>query len=156
MLLFINVHVSAFYSSIAKDRLYHFSLNSLERRSAQTICFEVTFFFAFFHYSQLLQFIIRVFAPIICHTMEEVYQHLNFNLKSYFQNTGSKIGFEPNPTIDSVFAHGFVKLVLICILVNTIQNEKHNFDSLSSTTWQVLMSIRDAVNKNLEAARVDK
>ena len=47
MLLFINVHVSAFYSSIAKDRLYHFSLNSLERRSAQTICFEVTFFLHF-------------------------------------------------------------------------------------------------------------
>ncbi|MBC7327236.1 isoleucine--tRNA ligase [bacterium] len=56
--------LSAFYLDVLKDRLYIYPAGSKERLSAQT---------ALFHIAKTLTII---FAPIIPHTAEEVFQHL--------------------------------------------------------------------------------
>jgi isoleucyl-tRNA synthetase len=44
---FTNVQISAFFSSIVKNRLYCDAPDSLSRRSAQTVLFEVSFLIVF-------------------------------------------------------------------------------------------------------------
>ncbi len=61
---FCNITLSSFYLDILKDRLYTFSPNSLERRSAQTVLYYI------------INFIIKVIAPILSFTAEEAYSYL--------------------------------------------------------------------------------
>lgn len=60
--VFCNEDLSSFYLDILKDRLYTSSTNSKERRSAQTVLFHIT------------NHLIRVLAPILSFTMQEVLQ----------------------------------------------------------------------------------
>jgi len=61
---FCVVTLSALYFDIIKERLYTAGKDSLERRSAQTAVYE------------LLQGLVRLFAPVLVHTCEEVWDHL--------------------------------------------------------------------------------
>ncbi len=61
---FCNVELSAFYLDVLKDRLYASAPNSPERRSAQTVLYE------------LATSLTRLLAPILVHTAEEVWQRL--------------------------------------------------------------------------------
>ena len=56
--------MSNFYLDILKDRLYTFKKNGLERRSAQTVMWES------------LTILVRIIAPILPFTAEEVWQYL--------------------------------------------------------------------------------
>jgi len=56
------VDLSSLYLDILKDRLYASAANSVERRSAQTVLY------------QILSSLTRMVAPIIAHTAEEVWQ----------------------------------------------------------------------------------
>ncbi|HHT9148137.1 MAG TPA: isoleucine--tRNA ligase [Candidatus Wujingus californicus] len=58
---FCSVEMSAFYLDILKDRLYTFAKNSVERRAAQTVLYRI------------LIDLVKVSAPIIVHTAEEVW-----------------------------------------------------------------------------------
>jgi isoleucyl-tRNA synthetase len=58
---FCNIDLSAFYLDILKDRLYTFSQNSKERRSAQ---------FTLYH---ILRKLLRLIAPVLSFTAEEAY-----------------------------------------------------------------------------------
>jgi len=58
---FCNEDLSSFYLDILKDRLYTSSANSVERRSAQTVLFHI------------LNHFIRILAPILSFTAEEVF-----------------------------------------------------------------------------------
>lgn len=58
---FCNEDLSSFYLDILKDRLYTSAAYSSERRSAQTVLFHI------------LNHLVRVLAPIICFTAEEVF-----------------------------------------------------------------------------------
>ncbi len=58
---FCTVEMSAFYLDILKDRLYTFSKNSKERRSAQTVM------------QYILLNLVKLSAPVIVHTVEEVW-----------------------------------------------------------------------------------
>lgn len=58
---FCNEDLSSFYLDILKDRLYTSASNSLERRSAQTVLFNI------------LNHLVRVIAPIFCFTAEEIF-----------------------------------------------------------------------------------
>ena len=58
---FCNEELSSIYLDILKDRLYTSSANSLERRSAQTV-----------HY-HILDVLVRVLAPILCFTSDEIF-----------------------------------------------------------------------------------
>jgi isoleucyl-tRNA synthetase len=61
---FCNVELSAFYLDVIKDRLYAESRDSVARRAAQTVVYE------------LAHTLTRLLAPIIPHTAEEVWQRL--------------------------------------------------------------------------------
>ncbi|AKI96482.1 isoleucine--tRNA ligase [Kosmotoga pacifica] len=61
---FIITDMSAFYLDIIKDRLYVESKDSLQRRSAQTVLFEI------------LIALTKMLSPILTFTMEEVYGFL--------------------------------------------------------------------------------
>jgi len=61
---FCNVELSAFYLDVIKDRLYAESRDSVARRGAQTVVYE------------LAHTLTRLLAPVIPHTAEEVWQRL--------------------------------------------------------------------------------
>ncbi len=58
---YCSVDLSSLYFDVLKDRLYTSPAKSVERRSAQTVCFEI------------LSALTRMLAPIMPHTSEEVY-----------------------------------------------------------------------------------
>ncbi|MDD5617577.1 MAG: isoleucine--tRNA ligase [Candidatus Omnitrophica bacterium] len=60
---FCNNDISSFYLDILKDRLYTHGKNSLSRRSAQTVIYEI------------LDSIIRLIAPILSFTADEIWQY---------------------------------------------------------------------------------
>lgn len=62
---FCSSFLSSFYLDILKDRLYTFKADSQERRSAQTVMYELTNSLA------------RLLAPILSFTTEEIWQNLN-------------------------------------------------------------------------------
>jgi isoleucyl-tRNA synthetase len=61
---FCVVDLSAFYFDVIKDRLYTFAPNSLGRRSAQTAVWRIS------------EAMVRLLAPILSFTCEEVWGHL--------------------------------------------------------------------------------
>jgi len=61
---FCNVEMSSLYFDILKDRLYTSGRNSRERRSGQTVLHEI------------LVALVKMFAPMLCHTAEEVWGYL--------------------------------------------------------------------------------
>jgi isoleucyl-tRNA synthetase len=61
---FAIVDLSAFYLDVLKDRLYTFAPTSRERRSAQTVLWQIT------------EALVRLVAPILTFTADEVWEHL--------------------------------------------------------------------------------
>jgi isoleucyl-tRNA synthetase len=62
---FLSVELSAFYIDACKDRIYCDAEHAPSRRSAQTTMYE------------LLDVIVRLAAPVVAFTSEEVWEHLN-------------------------------------------------------------------------------
>ena len=72
---FCAVQLSSFYFDCVKDRLYTFQRDSLLRRSAQTVLYELTFN------------LVKLMSPIISHTAEEawcLFGCKNSNVQSVF------------------------------------------------------------------------
>ncbi len=67
---FCVVDMSAFYLDVLKDRMYTAKANSLERRSGQTAMYEI------------LCAMVKLMAPILSFTAEEVWQYLTKDEKS--------------------------------------------------------------------------
>ncbi len=61
---FCTVDMSAFYMDIIKDRLYTSRPDSLERRAAQTVLYEV------------IQGLVRLLSPVLAFTTEEIWKYL--------------------------------------------------------------------------------
>lgn len=61
---FCVVDMSNFYLDIIKDRLYTAKPNSLERRAAQTVMYEI------------LQALVKILAPMACFTAEEIWKFM--------------------------------------------------------------------------------
>jgi isoleucyl-tRNA synthetase len=61
---FAIVDLSAFYLDVLKDRMYTFAPTSKERRSAQTVLWQIT------------DALVRLVAPILSFTADEVWEHL--------------------------------------------------------------------------------
>ena len=59
---FCVTDMSNFYLDIIKDRLYTYKADSLERRSAQTVMYEI------------LDALVKILAPMTCFTAEEIWQ----------------------------------------------------------------------------------
>ena len=125
---FCVVDMSALYLDIVKDRLYVEGQESQKRRSAQTVIYEIA------------HRLVRLMAPIMPFTMEEVYQSL---LKA----VGAQ---EVNPMKEEASLENSVHLTDF-----PVWPEEWLDDKLAQK-WEKLLRIREAVVKSLEQARRDK
>ncbi|MEI6429208.1 MAG: isoleucine--tRNA ligase [Pseudanabaena sp. ELA607] len=112
---FCTVDLSNFYLDIAKDRLYISAPNALRRRSCQTVLMHC------------LEAISKMIAPVMCHTAEDIWQHLPYTVVH-----------------KSVFQSGWVAVPEIW----------HQPDLGSK--WEALRTVRNEVNKVMEQARNGK
>ncbi|MDI3281592.1 MAG: class I tRNA ligase family protein, partial [Bacillota bacterium] len=116
---FCAVDLSAFYLDVIKDRLYTSRANAPQRRAAQTVLFH------------LLSTLVRLLAPILSHTAEEVWQHLPAHLPE-------------GPRPESVY------------LTEWPQVETSYLDAGLEERWERLLRVRGVVSKALELARGQK
>ncbi len=118
---FCTVEMSQFYLDIAKDRLYTFAPQSKARRSVQTALYRIA------------DALVRLVAPILCFTAEEVWTHL----------PGRPV------ELTSVHLATFPETAELSGGLSVAQVERlHN--------WDRLMVVREEVLKKLEAARREK
>lgn len=114
---FCVVDLSSFYLDILKDRLYCEKVDSLTRRAAQTAMYRI------------LDALVRMVAPILSFTAEEIWQ-----------NMPHRSGDEA----ESVFLNEFLpKTGITC-------------DDAFREKWDTIYMIREAVNKKLEEKRAEK
>ncbi len=111
---FCVVDMSSFYLDILKDRLYTFKKDSPQRRAAQWTLKEI------------LHCLIRLMAPVLSFTAEELWQHLDFK------------------ETESVFLADFPEV------------KEEFIDDELEKKWKGLIELRDLVNKALEQKRVEK
>jgi isoleucyl-tRNA synthetase len=120
---FCVVGLSAVYFDILKDRLYTFAPNSRGRRSAQTAIWRIG------------EALVRLLAPMMSFTAEEVWQHL------------------PKVTGREASVHLAMFPSEAEVLGNTAAGD--GFKQFRED-WQSLLGVREEVLKALETARRDK
>ena len=103
--------MGGFYLDILKDRLYTTAENSHARRSAQTALFHIT------------QSLIRLMAPVLSFTAEELWNVVNKDNKS------------------TIFVENWYKL------------PNHGLSKQDLFRWQQAIDIRNLANKKIEALR---
>jgi isoleucyl-tRNA synthetase len=113
---FCTVEMSSIYMDVLKDRMYCDRADSLSRRSAQTAMYKI------------LDCLVRMLAPILVHTAEEVWEAMKFKSME-----AESIHLAQMPKVDG-----------------TIDWRK------DEPKWQKLMSLRDKVLGVLEPLRKDK
>src|SRR3990167_1075235 len=113
---FCSVEMSAFYLDILKDRSYTFAKNSKERRAAQTVMYNI------------LLNLVKLSAPIIVHTAEEVWSSI----------------VHKDEDVSSVHLTTFPKCN--SALIDNSLNEK----------WEKLINIKTDVARELEKMRAAK
>ena len=113
---FCVVELSSFYLDVLKDRLYTFAPNSAPRRAAQTTLFRIS------------DTLVRLLAPILPFTCEEIWQNLHVHGKP----------------VDSVHLAEFTEDI-----------QKYRDDELLNR-WERLQEIRAQVSKSLEESRQQK
>jgi isoleucyl-tRNA synthetase len=114
---FATVDLSSIYFDVLKDRLYTSATRSHARRSAQTALY------------RLGHALVRLFAPILSFTMEEIWPHLGHSGSvhtAYFPVAGD--------------------------LTDGIHAEQR----ARAENWNRLIGVRESVMKSLETARQDK
>ncbi|MBI4458579.1 MAG: class I tRNA ligase family protein, partial [Acidobacteria bacterium] len=118
---FCTVELSAFYFDITKDRLYTAAPHSAARRSAQTALYRIA------------DALVRLVAPILCFTADEVWSHLP----------------ERPPELPSVHLARFPEAAELAGDFTISQIERLG-------NWDRLIAVRNEVLKVLEAARKEK
>jgi isoleucyl-tRNA synthetase len=112
---FCAVDMSAFYLDILKDRLYTAKASSVERRSGQTVMHAI------------LSSIVRLMAPVLSFTADEVWRYLK----------------EPEKR-ESVFLTSFP------------HSDQKYIDAELDSRWERIIAVRGEAAKVLEALRRDK
>lgn len=118
---FVITDLSAIYFDISKDRLYTAGTNSSERRGIQTAL------------HRLNLALVRLLAPILSFTCEEVWRHTKFGDAA---PESVHLAYFPQP---EELTHGL-----------TAESRARAAD------WEKLLPVRDQVLKALDDARVDK
>jgi isoleucyl-tRNA synthetase len=113
---FCVVDLSAFYLDVLKDRLYVSAATSGQRRSAQTALFEIAVT------------LVRLMAPILAFTAEEVWEHL-----PSFPGKSESVHLELQPEVVAAY-------------------EDEGLDE----QWNRILVIRAEVNRALELARKNR
>jgi isoleucyl-tRNA synthetase len=113
---FCTVEMSSIYMDVLKDRMYCDEADSLSRRSAQTAMYKI------------LDCLVRMLAPILVHTAEEVWAAMKFK----------------SGEVESIHLAEMLKV-------------DDSIDCLADEPkWQKLMYLRDEVLRVLEPLRKDK
>ncbi len=112
---FCVLDLSSFYLDIVKDRLYVSPKKSLARRSAQTAM------------NEILEVLVRLMAPILSFTADEVWEHMKDE------------GLHPSVHTD---------------LFRPVKEEYKNPEL--ADRWENILKVRSEVTKALEIARKDK
>lgn len=118
---FATTDLSAIYFDIIKDRLYTAGPASVERRSAQTAIYRLTYA------------LLRLMAPLISFTTEEVWGHFR----------------KPAGAPESVHVDEFPQPDELT--AGMTERERERFSN-----WERLMQVRESVMKALELARQEK
>ncbi len=125
---FCIVDLSAFYLDVLKDRLYTFAPKSLDRRSAQTVLWRIA------------ETLVRLLAPILTFTSEEVWQYL--------------------PAVAGRAASVHLALFPMAEELGVARPFVSGPDGLNPIDdvwrWDLLLSVRESVMKALEDARQEK
>ncbi|HEY1264693.1 MAG TPA: isoleucine--tRNA ligase [Terriglobales bacterium] len=119
---FCVVELSAFYFDIIKDRLYTYAPASAGRRAAQTAIWKIG------------EALVRVLAPILSFTCEEVWQYL-----PAVAGRSASVHLEKFPAAAEILGAGAAPA-----------------DSNQQEDWKVLRAVREQVLKALEEARNQK
>jgi len=119
VLNFCVVELSAFYFDVLKDRLYTYAPNSRGRRAAQTAIWRI------------LEAMVRLLAPIMSFTCEEVWSYL-----PPVPGRPTSVHEAVFPTREDIFGSKTV-----------VENSKQLED------WEALRAVREQVLKSLEEAR---
>ena len=112
---FCVVELSAFYLDIVKDRLYTSPPNSPARRSAQSAM------------NETLETIVRLMAPILSFTAEEIWEHMR--------------GGKRPPSVHADLFHPV---------------KEHYKDPALASRWENILTVRREVTKALELARKNR
>ncbi len=120
---FCGTELSSFYLDVLKDRLYADGADSISRRSAQTVL------------ASMLTALVRLVAPILSFTSEEIWQFMPEALRE---------------GIDSVHLAGWPTSVR-----ELVDEHAAEADTLRAE-YVVVLEVRDAVTKALEDARNEK
>jgi isoleucyl-tRNA synthetase len=115
---FAVVDLSSFYLDVLKDRMYTFAPTSKERRSAQTVLWQIT------------EALVRLVAPILTFTADEVWEHL-----PKVEGRPVSVHLALFPKQEEIFTEDPAELL----------NE-----------WKIVFVIRDEVLKGLEDSRQKK
>jgi isoleucyl-tRNA synthetase len=116
---FCSVELSSFYLDVSKDTLYADGADSATRRSAQ------------YAMSRLLSALVRMVAPVTCHTADEVWGAMR-GLAGW-SDLPESVALAEFPTVEEEF-------------VDTALEER----------WGVMMGLRDEVYRRIEDARQAK
>jgi isoleucyl-tRNA synthetase len=111
---FCSVEMSAFYLDILKDRMYTSRPDSLERLSAQTVMYRI------------LDTLVRLLAPVLSFTSDEVWQHMPVRAKN-------SVHLAEFPTLNPEWK-----------------------DATLDGRWERIIKVRADVSKALELARAAK
>jgi isoleucyl-tRNA synthetase len=120
---FCVVDLSAFYFDVIKDRLYTYAPNSVGRRSAQTAVWRIS------------EAMVRLLAPILSFTCEEVWQYL-----PTVEDRAASVHLAEFPSAAEVFGSA------------SIPPE----DPQQEQDWTTLLAVREQVMKALEEERNSK
>lgn len=112
---FANVKMSNFYLDIIKDRLYTMKNNSVGRRSAQTAMYYI------------LETLVRIIAPILSFTAEEVWQEMRSQFKILRK--------------ESIFLEEWFDAI-------------NKDDFKTEIDWELIRNVREAVYRELEKLRI--
>jgi isoleucyl-tRNA synthetase len=123
---FCIIEMGGFYLDIIKDRQYTTKKNSLPRRSAQTVLYHIA------------EAMVRWLAPILTFTAEEIWRYL------------------PGERVDSVFLttwYEYLQPLSPHLAVMQALGKSPEPLGFNRIYWEILISVREAVNKELEKQR---
>jgi len=126
---FCTVEMSNIYMDVLKDRVYCDAKDNRSRRSAQTAM------------HRILDCLVRMLAPVLVHTAEEVWAAMKSSLVA---RRSSPAGQEKDNEVESVHLAEMPKV-----------DDSIDFESQESK-WQKLMELRDKVLVVLEGLRREK
>ncbi len=135
---FCIVDMSSFYLDVLKDRLYTFKTDSVKRRTAQWVLY------------QILSAMTCLMAPILSFTAEEVWQSIKHGAQSTEHGAQSMEhgvqdkGQRAQNSEESVFLASFPEF-----------DEKY-YDQELEKKWDDLFILRNEVNKALEIKRTER